>query len=44
MAERLVRMPPISKGHSAPGDFRDWTAIEAWARTIAREMLALVPA
>ncbi len=41
VAERLVRMMPMSKGILPPGDFRDWEAIEAWAREIAAQ---LVPA
>jgi menaquinone-dependent protoporphyrinogen oxidase len=35
MSERFVRMMPGSKKILPPGDFRDWAAIEAWARTIA---------
>jgi menaquinone-dependent protoporphyrinogen oxidase len=35
MSERLVRMMPASKGLLPAGDFRDWDAIEAWAREIA---------
>ncbi|MDH4142040.1 MAG: flavodoxin domain-containing protein [Chloroflexota bacterium] len=35
MSERVVRMMPGSKGILPPGDFRDWPAIEAWARQIA---------
>ena len=35
MSERLVRMMPASKGILPPGDFREWPAIEAWAREIA---------
>jgi menaquinone-dependent protoporphyrinogen oxidase len=38
MAERLVRMMPMSKGVLPPGDFRDWPAIEAWAKGIAGEL------
>lgn len=34
MSERLVRMMPVAKGLPA-GDFRDWPAIDAWAREIA---------
>jgi menaquinone-dependent protoporphyrinogen oxidase len=35
MSERLVRMMPASKKLLPAGDFRDWDAIEAWAREIA---------
>lgn len=35
MVERVVRMMPGGKGVLPPGDFRDWDAIEAWARDIA---------
>jgi menaquinone-dependent protoporphyrinogen oxidase len=38
MSERLVRMMPASKGLLPAGDFRDWDAIEAWAREIAATM------
>lgn len=38
MVERLVRMMPASKGILPAGDHRDWPAIEAWAREIAREL------
>jgi menaquinone-dependent protoporphyrinogen oxidase len=41
MAERVVRMLPISKGVLPHGDFRDWDHVEAWAREIAA---ALTPA
>jgi menaquinone-dependent protoporphyrinogen oxidase len=34
MAERLVRKLPMAKGVLPTGDFRDWPAIEAWAREI----------
>ena len=33
-AERVVRIMPISKSILPSGDFRDWPAIEAWAREI----------
>jgi menaquinone-dependent protoporphyrinogen oxidase len=35
MSERIVRMMPASKGLLPAGDFRDWDAIETWAREIA---------
>ena len=35
MSERIVRMMPAAKRILPPGDFRDWAAIEAWARGIA---------
>jgi menaquinone-dependent protoporphyrinogen oxidase len=38
VAERLFRMVPVSKEVLPIGDFRDWPAIEAWAREIAREL------
>ena len=43
MQERLVRMMPASKNILPAGDFRDWEAIEAWAREIATELGAKVP-
>jgi menaquinone-dependent protoporphyrinogen oxidase len=43
IAERLVRMMPASKSILPPGDFREWDAIEAWAREIAGELTAKVP-
>ena len=41
--ERLVRLMPGSKHILPEGDFREWDAIEAWAREIAAELLAKVP-
>ena len=35
ISERLVRMMPASKNILPHGDFRDWDAIDAWAREIA---------
>jgi len=35
IAERFVRLMPGSKGILPAGDFRDWPAVEAWARGIA---------
>ena len=43
LPERLIRLVPAAKGVLPPGDFREWDAIEAWAREIAAEMLASVP-
>jgi menaquinone-dependent protoporphyrinogen oxidase len=44
MSERLVRMMPAAKSILPPGDFRDWDAIEAWAREIAAALPSPVPA
>lgn len=35
LSERVVRMMPVAKGVLPTGDFRDWDAIESWAREIA---------
>ena len=43
IAERVVRMMPMAKGILPEGDFRDWPAIEAWARTIASDLREPVP-
>jgi menaquinone-dependent protoporphyrinogen oxidase len=43
-AERMVRLMPISTSLLPPGDFREWDAIEAWARQVAQELTATVPA
>jgi menaquinone-dependent protoporphyrinogen oxidase len=43
MLERLVRLMPASKQILPAGDFREWDAIEAWARGIAAELAAEVP-
>jgi len=43
LAERFTRMMPAAKEILPYGDFRDWSAIEAWASEIARE-LTHVPA
>jgi menaquinone-dependent protoporphyrinogen oxidase len=43
IAERVVRMMPGSSRMLPPGDFRDWPAIEAWARDIA-VALEVIPA
>jgi menaquinone-dependent protoporphyrinogen oxidase len=37
MQERLVRLMPAAKRVLPTGDFRDWDAIEAWAREIAAQ-------
>jgi menaquinone-dependent protoporphyrinogen oxidase len=42
MSERLVRMLPAAKAVLPAGDFREWPAIEAWAREIAQEVGGLV--
>ena len=36
--ERMVRMMPAAKRVLPTGDFRDWDAIEAWAREIAASL------
>jgi len=38
MPERVLRLLPASKSILPPGDWRDWDAIEAWARSIATEL------
>jgi menaquinone-dependent protoporphyrinogen oxidase len=38
IVERLIRVMPGSKGILPEGDFREWPAIEAWARDIAAAM------
>ena len=43
LAERVVRMLPMSKGILPVGDFRDWPAIEAWAKEIAATLVEPVP-
>lgn len=43
MQERLVRLLPASKQLLPAGDFREWDAIEAWAREIAAELVPKVP-
>ena len=40
MSERLVRMMPPAKKVLPAGDFRDWYAIDAWAREIAAALTA----
>jgi menaquinone-dependent protoporphyrinogen oxidase len=43
MQERLVRLMPAAKRVLPTGDFREWDAIEAWAREIAAQLVAKVP-
>jgi menaquinone-dependent protoporphyrinogen oxidase len=43
MAERLVRLVPGSKKILPTGDWREWEAIEAWAREIGQELTTRVP-
>lgn len=38
LGERLVRHMPTTKDAMPAGDFRDWAAIEAWAREIAESL------
>ncbi|MCB0909790.1 MAG: flavodoxin domain-containing protein [Nocardioidaceae bacterium] len=38
LGERMVRHMPAMKGALPAGDFRDWAAIEAWAKNIAAEL------
>jgi len=41
-SERLVRLLPAVKNALPAGDFRDWAAIEAWAREIAKTLASPV--
>jgi len=43
MQERLVRLMPAAKQVLPTGDFREWDAIEAWAREIAAQVVEKVP-
>jgi len=43
LPERLLRLTPASKNILPAGDFRDWGAIETWAREIAAEVAGRVP-
>ena len=43
LAERFIRVMPGGKGILPEGDFREWNAIETWAKGIAGELGALVP-
>ena len=38
ISERLARMMPAVKDILPEGDFREWDAIEAWAKEIAKEI------
>lgn len=38
LAERAFRLMPVSKDLLPTGDFRDWEAIDAWAREIAADL------
>jgi len=38
-AERMLRFVPVPSEAMPVGDFRDWPAIEAWAREIARALV-----
>ena len=42
MQERVVRLMPAAKRVLPTGDFREWDAIEAWAREIAEQLVAKV--
>jgi menaquinone-dependent protoporphyrinogen oxidase len=45
LAERAMRLMPAARDALPAGDFRDWTAIDAWADGIAAELgAAPVPA
>jgi menaquinone-dependent protoporphyrinogen oxidase len=43
MQERLVRLMPVAKRILPAGDFREWDAIEVWAREIGTQLMAKVP-
>jgi menaquinone-dependent protoporphyrinogen oxidase len=38
LGERVVRHMPAAQGAMPAGDFRDWAAIEAWAREVAQSL------
>jgi menaquinone-dependent protoporphyrinogen oxidase len=44
MSERFVRLMPAARRILPAGDFRDWAAIEAWARGISAALAYPVPA
>lgn len=39
-AERMMRLMPAGRQALPAGDFRDWEAIEAWARGVAEDLTA----
>lgn len=43
ISERLARMLPAVQNILPAGDYREWDAIEAWARQIAAELAAPIP-
>jgi menaquinone-dependent protoporphyrinogen oxidase len=43
LAERVVRSLPAIKDALPTGDFRDWTAIDAWSRSVASEIKEPAP-
>ena len=43
MSERVVRLMPAARKVLPPGDFREWPAIESWAREIAGGLRSPVP-
>ena len=40
-AEKTLRKLPAARAMMPEGDFRDWTDIEVWARSIAEELTQL---
>jgi len=38
LGERLMRLMPASRDLLPAGDYREWSAIDAWTRAIAREL------
>jgi len=44
IAERVVRMMPVSKGVLPTGDFREWPLVEDWARDSASQLRTAVAA